>query len=48
MTCYFRHLNELFTEVRVEVTKENKKDFDRKIHGVLGARALGVHHHQAG
>ncbi len=36
MTCYFRHLNELFAEVRVEVTKVNKKDFDRKIHGVLG------------
>lgn len=36
MTCYFRHLNELFSEVGVDVTKENRKEIDRKIHGVLG------------
>jgi len=36
MTCYFRHMKDIFTEVGVEATKENKKDFDRKIHRVLG------------
>ena len=36
MTCYFRHMKDIFTEVGVEATKENKKDFDRKIHGILG------------
>ena len=36
MTCYFRHMKDIFTGVGVEATKENKKDFDRKIHGILG------------
>lgn len=36
MTCYFRHMKDIFVEVGVEATKENKKDFDRKIHGFLG------------
>lgn len=36
MTCYFRHLKEIFAKIGVEPTKENKKDFDRKIHGLLG------------
>lgn len=36
MTCYFRHMKDVFAEVGVEATKENKKDFDRKIHALLG------------
>ena len=38
MTCYFRHkqMKEAFEEAGVEVTKENKKDLDRIIHGILG------------
>lgn len=38
MTCYFRHkqMKEVFEEVCVEVTKENKKDLDKVIHGILG------------
>ena len=36
MTCYFRHMKDIFAEVGVEPTKENKKDLDRKIHGLLG------------
>ena len=36
MTCYFRHMNDIFAVVGVESTKENKKDIDRKIHGLLG------------
>ncbi len=35
MTCYFRHMKDVFTEIGVEATKENKKDIDRKIHGLL-------------
>ncbi len=36
MTCYFRHMGEIFTEIDVEVTAENKKEIDRKIHEYLG------------
>jgi len=38
MTCYFRHkqMKEIFEEVGVEVTKENRKDLDKIIHGILG------------
>ena len=36
MTCYFRHMSDIFTELDVVVTKENKKDLDRKIHNYLG------------
>jgi len=36
MTCYFRHMKNVFAKVVVEVTKENKKDIDRKIHSIVG------------
>ena len=36
MTCYFRHMKDIFAEIGVEPTKENKKELDRKIHGLLG------------
>ncbi len=36
MTCYFRHMKDVFSEIGVEPTKENKKEIDRKIHGLLG------------
>ena len=36
MSCYFRHLQDIFNEAGVEVTKENKKDIDRKIHDLVG------------
>ena len=36
MTCYFRHMKDVFTEIGIEATKENRKDIDRKIHGLLG------------
>ena len=36
MTCYFRHMNELFDELNVRVTSENKKDIDRRIHALVG------------
>lgn len=36
MTCYFRYMKDVFAEAGVEVTKENKKEIDRKIHELLG------------
>lgn len=36
MTCYFRHLNNVFDKAGVTVTKENKKDVDRAIHSIVG------------
>ncbi len=36
MTCYFRHLQEVFHKAGIEVTKENKREIDRVIHGIVG------------
>ena len=36
MTCYFRHMKDVFENAGVEVTKENRKDIDRKIHSMVG------------
>ncbi len=36
MTCYFRHLTDVFDKAGVTVTKENKKDIDRVIHSIVG------------
>jgi len=36
MTCYFRHLREIFKKIGIEVTGENKKEIDRIIHGMVG------------
>ena len=36
MSCYFRHMNDIFAEAGVEVTKENRKDLDRKVHEIVG------------
>lgn len=36
MTCYFRHMKDIFNKAGVEVTKENRKDIDRKIHSIVG------------
>ena len=35
MSCYFRHMNEILEEAGVEVTKQNKKDIDRVILGLV-------------
>jgi hypothetical protein len=35
MTCYFRHLKEVFNEAGIEVTKDNRRDIDRIIHGIM-------------
>ena len=35
MTCYFRHLKDVFAEVGIEVTNENRKDVDKAIHSMV-------------
>ena len=36
MTCYFRHLQEVFKKAGIEVTKDSKREIDRVIHGIVG------------
>lgn len=36
MTCYFRHLKDVFDKAGIEVTKENKRDLDRAILAHVG------------
>ena len=36
MSCYFRHMKDVFEEIGIEITKENKKDIDRAIHKIAG------------
>jgi hypothetical protein len=36
VTCYFRHLKEVFKKAGIEVTSENKKEVDKVIHGIVG------------
>ncbi|MFW9799582.1 MAG: hypothetical protein ACFFD9_04050 [Candidatus Thorarchaeota archaeon] len=36
MTCYFRHVGRLLEDIGIVVTKENKRDIDRKIHELVG------------
>ena len=36
MTCYFRHLGEVFNAAGIEVTPQNKREIDRVIHNIVG------------
>jgi ribosomal protein L17 len=36
MTCYFRHLQQVFKKAGIEVTTENKRDVDKVIHKIVG------------
>ncbi len=36
MTCYFRHLQAIFEEAGITVTKENRKKIDEAIHSIVG------------
>ncbi len=36
MSCYFRHLKEIFQEAGIEVSAANRKQIDRTIHRLLG------------
>ena len=35
MSCYFMHMKDIFEEAGIEVIKENKKEIDRIIHGLV-------------
>jgi hypothetical protein len=35
MSCYFRHLNELFAEAGITVTPANRKQLDQAIHKIV-------------
>ena len=36
MTCYFRHLVQVFKKAGVEVTPQNRQEIDRIIHDIVG------------
>jgi hypothetical protein len=38
MTCYFRHLQEVFRKAGIEVTSENKHEVDRVLHNMVGVK----------
>ena len=35
MSCYLRHMDEIFKEINIEVTKENRKDIDKALHKIV-------------
>jgi len=35
MTCYLRHLKEIFRKAEIEVTKEKRQELDRIIHSMV-------------
>lgn len=36
MTCYFRHLTTVFAKAGIEVTKENRRELNQTIKGIVG------------
>jgi len=36
VTCYFRHLKQVFEKAGIDVTKENKREIDKVIHSIVG------------
>jgi hypothetical protein len=36
MTCYFRHLWNVFTKAEIQVTSQNKAELDKTIHEMVG------------
>jgi len=38
VTCYFRHLQQVFKKAGIEVTSDNKLDIDKVIHGTVGVK----------
>ena len=36
MSCYFRHINDIFSEAGIAITAANKKDIDRAVHKIVG------------
>ena len=38
MTCYFRHLKEIFNKAGIEITKDNRQEIDQAIHNIVGVK----------
>lgn len=38
MTCYFRHLGDIFMKAGIEVTKESKQKIDNVIHDMVNVQ----------
>jgi len=36
MTCYFRHLKEVFRKAGIGITPQNKQQIDKIIHDIVG------------
>ena len=36
VTCYFRHLTEVFKKAGIEVTSQNRREVDKVIHSIVG------------
>jgi hypothetical protein len=36
MTCYFRHIRQIFEKAGIRVTNENKRQIDKVIHSIVG------------
>jgi hypothetical protein len=41
VTCYFRHLQEVFKQAGIAVTAENKHEVDKVIHNIVGVEYKG-------
>ncbi len=35
MSCYFRHMDDIFSEAGITLTKENRKQVDRAVHRIM-------------
>ena len=35
MSCYFRHMDDIFSEAGITVTKENRKQVDQAVHRIM-------------
>jgi ribosomal protein L17 len=38
MSCYFRHMKDIFEEAGIEVTEENKKAVDQVVHELVSVK----------
>jgi hypothetical protein len=38
VTCYFRHLKEVFKKAGIEATPQNRTEIDRLIHDIVGVK----------
>jgi len=36
MTCYFRHIQNIFKKIVLDINKTNKREIDRVIHKMVG------------